>query len=146
MTEIPAPGIWLKQQRGARDLTQGGLAQLIGCPIRTIEKIETGEGRRSRRIIDLLAECLGVPAEEGAAFMLLAREEGWGNAPPPLMRPDGQATDKWSVSTAAEGERTGNRRAHATYLIGRGANWGRYGTLERARRTTGHAYRAAGDR
>src|SRR5579859_4171380 len=54
-------GRWLKAERKARDLTQDGLGQQVGCAGETIRKIEAGAARPSRQVADLLAAYFGVP-------------------------------------------------------------------------------------
>jgi predicted ATPase/DNA-binding XRE family transcriptional regulator len=64
---------WLKERRKALDLTQEDLAERVGCSIWTIRKIETGERKPSRQVVELLADALRVPTEERTAFVTLAR-------------------------------------------------------------------------
>jgi predicted ATPase/transcriptional regulator with XRE-family HTH domain len=68
-------GQWLKQRRKALDLTQEDLALRIDCSLSSIEKIESGERRPSRQVADLVADCLGIPADERQAFIAFARSE-----------------------------------------------------------------------
>src|SRR5829696_3429203 len=68
-------GQWLKQRRKILDLTREDLAQRVDCPLSSIEKIESGERRPSRQVAGLLAECLGIPPDERAAFERFARSE-----------------------------------------------------------------------
>lgn len=63
----------LRKLRRQRDMTRQALATCAGCSTKTIQKIEAGERRPSRQIAGLLAECLGVPEEERAEFVALAR-------------------------------------------------------------------------
>ena len=65
---------WIKQRRRALDLTQQDLAQLVGCAVVTIQKIEEGRRRPSRQIAGLLAEHLAFLAPERDAFLRLARD------------------------------------------------------------------------
>ena len=51
---------WIKQRRKALDLTQHDLAQLVGCALVTIQKIEEGRRRPSRQVAALLAEHLAI--------------------------------------------------------------------------------------
>jgi predicted ATPase/transcriptional regulator with XRE-family HTH domain len=64
---------WLKERRKALDLTQEDLAERVGCSIWTIRKIEMGERKPSRQIVELLADALRVHDEERARFAQLAR-------------------------------------------------------------------------
>jgi predicted ATPase/transcriptional regulator with XRE-family HTH domain len=66
-------GSWVKRRRKALDITQIGLAQLVGCSESAIIKIELGQRRPSRQVAERLVESLGIPAEEQAAFLTLAR-------------------------------------------------------------------------
>jgi predicted ATPase/transcriptional regulator with XRE-family HTH domain/Tfp pilus assembly protein PilF len=66
-------GSLLKQARKAVDMTQGELAEAAGCSPKTIAKIESGERRPSRQLAELLAQALGLPAEQTAEFMQWAR-------------------------------------------------------------------------
>src|SRR3954451_14698177 len=70
----PLPfGAWLRQYRGARDLTRQDLARLIGCSVETIRKIENGERRPSKQAAQLLAERLDIAPEERAVLAQYAR-------------------------------------------------------------------------
>src|SRR5579859_919824 len=66
-------GRWLKAERKARDLTQDGLGQQVGCAGETIRKIEAGAARPSRQVADLLAAYFGVPPADRPAFAQWAR-------------------------------------------------------------------------
>lgn len=66
-------GSWLKDQRKRLDLTQDELAQRVGCSLMLIQKIEADERRPSKQIAELLAACLGVPADERTDFSRFAR-------------------------------------------------------------------------
>src|SRR5262249_6304677 len=66
-------GRWLKARRKALDLTQGVLAQRVGCALSTIKKIEEGVLRPSRQIAELLAQQLAIPPEERATLVQFAR-------------------------------------------------------------------------
>lgn len=68
-------GYWLRRRRKALDLTQGGLAQRVGCSIDLIQKIETDARRPSRQIAERLADVLGLAAAEHTAFVQAARAE-----------------------------------------------------------------------
>jgi predicted ATPase/transcriptional regulator with XRE-family HTH domain len=71
----PSFGYWLRRRRKALDLTQARLAQLVGCAVATIKKLEADERRPSLPMAERLADCLAVPAEERAAFLRVARAE-----------------------------------------------------------------------
>ena len=68
-------GYWIRRRRKALDLTQAKLAQQVGCAVATIKKIEADERRPSPLMAERLAECLGIPAAERAAFLQVARAE-----------------------------------------------------------------------
>jgi ATP/maltotriose-dependent transcriptional regulator MalT/DNA-binding XRE family transcriptional regulator len=66
-------GRWLKRRRQALDLTQDALAELVGCAVSTLQKIEQGARRPSRDMAERLADVLDVPSEEREGFLQLAR-------------------------------------------------------------------------
>ncbi|HEX9374333.1 MAG TPA: adenylate/guanylate cyclase domain-containing protein, partial [Roseiflexaceae bacterium] len=68
-------GYWLRRRRKALDLTQDALARQVGCAAITIRKIEADELRPSAQVVERLAECLALPADERAAFIKAARAE-----------------------------------------------------------------------
>src|SRR5947199_10813674 len=74
-------GMWLKARRRSMDLTQPDLARRVGCSLETVVKIESGERRPSKQVAERLAECLGVPVDEHAAFVKYARAEPLGGPP-----------------------------------------------------------------
>lgn len=69
-------GSWLKTRRKRLDLTQEALANLVGCSVSAIRKIENDERRPSKQIAELLALHLEVPPEERTLFLKIARGEG----------------------------------------------------------------------
>ena len=71
-------GQWLRQRRRAYDLTQEQLADKVGCALETIRKIEVGTRRASRQMAELVAESLGVPPDQVADVVTLARAAGEG--------------------------------------------------------------------
>lgn len=78
----PVPfGLWLRQLRRARDLTQEALGQQAGCGADTVKKIEAGQRRPSRQLVARLATALRLSDLEGAAFIAAARR------PPPTAQP-----------------------------------------------------------
>jgi transcriptional regulator with XRE-family HTH domain len=66
-------GQWLKQLRRELDLTQDELARRVGCATATIQKIEAGERRPSRRNAKRQAEYLELASEQRTVFVSLAR-------------------------------------------------------------------------
>ncbi|HYP41115.1 MAG TPA: tetratricopeptide repeat protein [Chloroflexia bacterium] len=81
-------GAWLKQRRKMLGLTQAGLAECVGCSVRTIIQIELGERRPSKQIAELLAKCVNVPSQEVPAFVEYARETPG--------QPEAQTLPPWS--------------------------------------------------
>ena len=73
MDESMSFASWLKARRRARDLTQAELADQVGCTTATIKKIEQDQRRPSKEIAERLAEALGLPLAERAAFVQSAR-------------------------------------------------------------------------
>lgn len=69
-------GEWLKTRRKQLDLTQAALANLVGCSLSAIRKIENDQRRPSKQIAELLATHLEVPPEERTLFLKIARGEG----------------------------------------------------------------------
>ncbi len=66
-------GQWLKQRRRALDLTQDALAQQVGCAAVTLRRIENGQRRPSRQLVERLATHLQFKADERSAVLHLAR-------------------------------------------------------------------------
>lgn len=86
-------GDWVRRRRRALDLTQAGLADRVSCSQAAIKKIEAEERRPSRALAQRLAEHLGIPAPERAAFVHAARlaqalpQEGGIDGPLPAQGP-----------------------------------------------------------
>jgi predicted ATPase/transcriptional regulator with XRE-family HTH domain len=68
-------GNWVKRRRKALDLTQGQLAQQVGCSISLIFKIESDNRRPSHQIAELLAKQLEIPLDQRDLFLKVARQE-----------------------------------------------------------------------
>ena len=68
-------GSWVREARGALDLTQEALAERVSCAVQTIRKIEAGERRPSQQMAQRLAEALELPPAEHAPFVKAARAE-----------------------------------------------------------------------
>jgi transcriptional regulator with XRE-family HTH domain len=83
MGEVPSFGAWLKRRRKALDLTQEGLARLVGCAVVSIRKIEADEQRPSRQTAERLAQHLQLAPHEQATFVQFARL-GLDDVPPAL--------------------------------------------------------------
>ncbi len=78
MVEHNSPVIfnhWLKHRRKILDMTQGELANRVGCSVGALRKIESGERRPSKQLAGLLAEALELPIEEQPTFIRVARGE-----------------------------------------------------------------------
>ncbi|HEY3231200.1 MAG TPA: helix-turn-helix domain-containing protein, partial [Roseiflexaceae bacterium] len=75
MDEDVSFGRWLRRRRKALDLTQQELGQRAGCAEGTIRKLEADDMRPSKQIAERLADQLGVPATERAAFVSFARSQ-----------------------------------------------------------------------
>ncbi|MFN8500068.1 MAG: tetratricopeptide repeat protein [Anaerolineae bacterium] len=67
-------GRWLRRRRRSLDLTQSELGAQVGYSGDTIRKIEADELRPSRQIAERLAEALGIPPADRAAFVRFARD------------------------------------------------------------------------
>ncbi|HMQ30363.1 MAG TPA: tetratricopeptide repeat protein [Chloroflexaceae bacterium] len=93
----------LRQLRQEHGLTQEMLAERVGYATQTIRKIEGGQRRPSLQVAARLADELGVPPEERAGFIRLARRE------PDDERPAAPAQ-------APEAPRAGGRQATRTPL------------------------------
>ncbi len=119
----PSFGYWLRRRRKALDLTQARLAQLVGCAVATIKKLEADERRPSLPMAERLADCLAVPAAERAAFLRTARAEvslhRQGLTPPGSVPVDvARAAD---ISPAPDDPHASNLPAAANRLLGRHA-------------------------
>lgn len=75
---------WVKERRKGLDLTQAELAELVGCSLITIAKIESGERRPSKQVAGLMAQHLRVPEAQRTAFVDFARGQ---TEVPPLLGP-----------------------------------------------------------
>ena len=73
-TEATTFGGWLKSNRRAQDLTQSELAERVGCAEITIRKIEAGQLRPSKHLVNLLLAELQTPRGEHEPLMRLARQ------------------------------------------------------------------------
>ena len=66
-------GKWVKQRRKSLDLTQGELAQRVGCAASMLQKVESDERRPSRQMAESLAQALGLAPDKSPAFVEFAR-------------------------------------------------------------------------
>ena len=119
MEEISVPfGVWLKRQRRSLDLTQEELADLIGCALVTLRKIEAGERRPSKQLLERMAAILAIPPDEQPAFVTYARAVFAESAPPSLALAGGALKDTpWQ--RPAQRTRTNNLPLQLTSFVGR---------------------------
>lgn len=80
-------GDWVRRRRKSLGLTQQALANLVGCAVITIKKIEQDERRPSRLMSERLADSLSIPESNRSAFVQSALAE---RSPDRLPAPDGQ--------------------------------------------------------
>jgi transcriptional regulator with XRE-family HTH domain len=109
-------GAWIKQRRRKLRLTQQALAGEVGCSAELIRKIEADARRPSRVVAERLARFLGVPEQQHAVFVKVARAElrtDW--LPPPDQFAD-------PLATAITAMRPSNLPVSLTSLIGRAAD------------------------
>lgn len=76
-------GAWVRQRRRGLDLTQAELADRISYSTITVRRVEAGERRPSRELIDALAAALAVPDDDLGQFRELGRTLV-GRAPAPI--------------------------------------------------------------
>lgn len=67
-------GVWLKQLRIQRGLTQETLAELANCSVQTIRFFETSKRRPSLAMAEHLATIFALPSAEVEPFVQLARQ------------------------------------------------------------------------
>jgi WD40 repeat protein/DNA-binding XRE family transcriptional regulator len=121
----PSFGVIVKEHRRVRDLTQAELARRVGCAAITIRKIEADALRPSQQIAERLAMALGIPLEERAAFVRLARVAALADASPsPLPTPP--------VLPEEIGQEDLSGRAIRGYALGERLGAGGYGVVYRA--------------
>lgn len=108
MDQTDSFGYWVRRRRKALDLTQEEMAQLVGCAVVTLRKIEADERRPSPQMARRLALYLALADEERPAFLAAAV---------------GQQTPArlpWPVDLRAR-RPAGNLPAPLTPLVGRAA-------------------------
>src|SRR5512134_2281807 len=115
MQEQHSFGYWLRLKRKALDLTREALADLVGCSVSTIRKLEDEERHPSAQIAELLAEIFKIPTTERGAFLRFARGD-WRSAPSL-----GDEEAPWRVLTPAALAQHPRSNLPATFtsLIGR---------------------------
>ena len=75
MTTDVTFGRWVKLRRRGLGLTQKELGRRVGYAMDTIRNVESDELRPSRQLAEKLADELGIPDTERAAFVQFARDE-----------------------------------------------------------------------
>lgn len=75
MDSLHSFGSWVRRRRRGRDLRQADLADLVGCTLSMIKKIEGDQRRPSRQITERLAVALAIPRGEWERFLRAARAE-----------------------------------------------------------------------
>ncbi len=102
-------GEWLRNQRNERRLTREELAQRVACSVSMLRKMEEDERRPSAQVAVLIANAFGIPAEQHATFVRVARGElGIARLPPGS-----------SVIASAPSVAPSNLPVNPTPLIGR---------------------------
>ncbi len=66
-------GLWLREHRRARDMTQQELAGQIGCSDSTLRKFEAGTRRPSKQIVERLLQFFSISHNEQPAVIEWAR-------------------------------------------------------------------------
>ena len=84
MEQSASFGYWLRRRRKALDLTQDELARQVGCALGTVKKLETDERRPSREMAARLADCLAIPDDDRAAFLIFFAKERQEHAHPKI--------------------------------------------------------------
>lgn len=120
MDEDGGFGRWLRRRRKALDLTQHELAKRVGCAEGTIRKLEAGDMRPSKQTSERLAEQLGVPATDRAAFVTFARSQS-GSTPFSLVAGDQPGPAREPAPASVPSPRN-NLPSPPTPLIGRAAD------------------------
>lgn len=119
----PSFGVIVKEHRRLRDLTQAELARRVGCAAITIRKIEADALRPSQQIAERLAMALGIPLDERASFVRLARVATLTDASPLPTPP---------VLREEIGQEDLSGRAIRGYALGERLGAGGYGVVYRA--------------
>ncbi|MFN8456886.1 MAG: protein kinase [Anaerolineae bacterium] len=125
MNQESSFGSIVREHRRLRDLTQAELGRRVGCAVITIRRIEAGTLRPSQQIAERLAMALGIPLEERAAFIRLARTASPAEpSPSPLPTPP--------VLPEEIGLEDLSGRAIRGYALGERLGVGGYGAVYRA--------------
>ncbi|GAB4416466.1 MAG: hypothetical protein Fur0044_11840 [Anaerolineae bacterium] len=125
MNQEPSFGSIVREHRRLHDLTQAELGRRVGCAVITIRRIEAGTLRPSQQIAERLAMALGIPLEERATFIRLARTASAAEpSPSPLPTPP--------VLLEEIGLEDLSGRAIRGYALGERLGAGGYGVVYRA--------------
>jgi WD40 repeat protein/serine/threonine protein kinase/DNA-binding XRE family transcriptional regulator len=125
MNQEASFGSIVREHRRLRDLTQAELGRRVGCAVITIRRIEAGTLRPSQQIAERLAMALGIPLEERATFIRLARTASPAEpSPSPLPTPP--------VLLEEIGLEDLSGRAIRGYALGERLGTGGYGVVYRA--------------
>lgn len=111
-------GYWIRRQRKALDLTQAQLAELVGCAVITVKKMESEERRPSQEMAELLAKHLGISEDKIDIFLAAARGKLLDAEPPvrtPLSTASPQADSAFTMAQATLSE--------LPPLVGRDSEW-----------------------
>lgn len=114
MSEAVSFGMWLRQARKARDLTQEELGQQVGCSTAAIRKFEADERRPSKQLVERLALVLEIPAEERQGFQMFARSDAQSGRPGAVAPP---SVERHEPTTARDEQSPWrSRQAHSSQL------------------------------
>lgn len=115
-------GNLVRERRRLLDLTQEELARRVGCAAVTLRKIEADDLRPSQQIAERLAMSLGIPLDDRAVFVRLARSQHPDRAAPTPLTPTptpeeigGEDLSGRAIRGYALGERIGTGGFGAVY-------------------------------
>lgn len=106
-------GYWIRRRRKALDLTQAELAEMVGCALPTIKKIESDERRPSIVMAQRLADCLEIPLSAKEIFIKVARRVYSPERFPPKNRPDLGKRTSTKVLVNTEENKNGQVNDHS---------------------------------
>jgi LuxR family maltose regulon positive regulatory protein len=95
MTSAQPFGLWLRQLRADRDLTQEALGEAVGCAAETIRSFEHGRRRPSVALARRIAAILQLSEDDSDHFVSAARRSL------PLTSPEPSAAQEPAASTSA---------------------------------------------
>lgn len=117
-TPVLSFGQWLKHQRRAHDWTQEELASRVGCAPVSLRKIESGERRPSKEIVQRIAEIFAVPEASRAGFVAFARAV-YPDEATPVPALTSAPTDPFPRQAAERPSRSHNLPHQLTSFVGR---------------------------